>query len=85
MDPFLSDRHARWHPVDLSLFPLRRYSPPPASLHHREIPSTSSVRYNPDLHRGPGPEPLRPRVPERSIFFLKEKSRPEKKSSLFSI
>ena len=23
MDPFLSDRHARWHPVDLSLFPLR--------------------------------------------------------------
>ena len=26
MDPFLSDRHARWHPVDLSLFPLR---PPP--------------------------------------------------------
>ena len=24
MDPFLSDRHARWHPVDLSLFPLRR-------------------------------------------------------------
>ena len=28
MDPFLSDRHARWHPVDLSLFPLRRYAPP---------------------------------------------------------
>ena len=28
MDPFLSDRHARWHPVDLSLFPLRRYVPP---------------------------------------------------------
>ena len=26
MDPFLSDRHAPWHPVDLSLFPLR---PPP--------------------------------------------------------
>ena len=23
MDPFLSDRHVRWHPVDLSLFPLR--------------------------------------------------------------
>ena len=36
MDPFLSDRHARWHPVDLSLFPLR---PPPTSLHHHEIPN----------------------------------------------
>ena len=23
MDPFLSDRHARWRPVGLSLFPLR--------------------------------------------------------------
>ena len=29
MDPFLSDRHARWHPVGLSLFPLR---PPPLRL-----------------------------------------------------
>ena len=37
MDPFLSDRHARWHPVDISLFPLRCYVPPPASLHHHEI------------------------------------------------
>ena len=43
MDPFLSDRHARWHPVDLSLFPLRRYAPPPASLHHHEIPNTSPI------------------------------------------
>jgi len=46
MDPFLSDRHARWHPVDLSLFPLRRYAPPPpASLHHHEIPSHPPPAY----------------------------------------
>ena len=28
MDPFLSDRHARWHPVDLSLFSVFALSEP---------------------------------------------------------
>ena len=53
MDPFLSDRRARWHPVDTLCFPYVATSPPPASLHHHEIPSTS-------------PGALRPRFAPRS-------------------
>lgn len=43
MDPFLSDRRARWHPVDTLCFPYVATSPPPASLHHHEVP-TAVVR-----------------------------------------
>ena len=44
MDPFLSDRHARWHPVGLSLFPLR-----PSPLRHSIITRSltlAPVRYD---------------------------------------
>ena len=36
-----------------------------STITRREIPNTSPVRYNLGLHRGPGPEPLRPLVEER--------------------
>ena len=43
MDPFLSDRHARWHPVGLSLFPLRP-SPLRPSIITRSLSSPRRTR-----------------------------------------
>ena len=59
MDPFLSDRRARWHPVDTLCFPYVATSPPPASLHHHEIPNTPPTYPNP-AGAGFGAGSLRP-------------------------
>ena len=70
MDPFLSDRRARWHPVGTLCFPYVATSPPPASLHHHEIPSTRTARWDPACARiqGRATPPAR-RAPQWGVLF----------------
>ena len=49
MDPFLSDRHARWHPVDLSLFPLRPSPCVPPVTHYLTWTASPGVAAGPFL------------------------------------